>query len=156
MIILGIDPGSRRIGYGVIDKRRSDLILLKAGLLKISSQNDAGALLEIKNQINDIINEFNPGIMAVEKVYFSKNKKTALSVAQARGVIILVGSDRGLKIKELSPNEVKLGVTGYGRSDKIAVSKMVKIILKEPGLRVIDDVSDALAIAITASQNQIS
>ena len=87
----------------------------------------------------------------MEKVYFSKNQKTAMSVAEARGVIILTGLEAGLKVKEFSPNEVKAGITGYGHADKQGVAKMVNLALETPRLKVIDDASDALAIAIFAA-----
>ena len=89
--------------------------------------------------------------MGVERVYFSKNQKTAMSVAEARGVILLAGLEAGIEIKECSPNEVKSGLTGYGLADKRGVAKMVNLALGTPNLKIIDDASDALAIAIFAS-----
>lgn len=149
MIILGIDPGSKRIGYGAIKKSGSALKLIEAGLIKTPKN-----LTEIRLQINSLIKKFKPEILAVEKLYFAKNRKTGLEVAESRGVIVLSALENGLLLHEFTPNEIKAGVTGYGSADKKAVAKMVRLILGEPKLEVIDDVSDALAAAITASNKR--
>ena len=146
MIVLGIDPGSKRIGYGLIEKTGGKLKLIEADLL-VHPKN----LLEIKNQVSFLIEKFSPESLAVEKVFFSKNQKTALEVSEARGVIILSALEKNLPIREFTPNEVKSAVAGYGLASKKAVAKMVRLTLNEPTLKVIDDVSDALAIAITAT-----
>lgn len=151
MIILGIDPGTRRIGYGLIKKDGSALSLVSAGLLSVTATNDADALLEIKMEADRIIRQNKPGLFVIEKLYFSKNQKTALKVAEARGALVLSAMEAGLPIEEFSPNEVKMAVTGYGSADKKAVLKMVRLILKTPSLKVIDDASDALALAIAGS-----
>jgi len=152
MIILGIDPGTRRIGYGVIENGGRKEKFLDAGILKIKSGDDLGALQETKTQIGRLIKKHRPRILAIEKLYFMKNQKTAMAVAEARGAIILSAAEKGLDIREYSPNEIKAAITGYGLADKKAVLKMVKLILDEPSLKVIDDASDALAVAILASQ----
>lgn len=154
MIILGIDPGTRRIGYGVVDNAPSRLKFIEAGLLAIKSKNDLGAIGETKKQIGEIIKKFKPDILSIEKIYFVKNRKTGIKVAEARGVIISSALTAGLKIEEYGPNEVKAALTGYGLADKKAVLKMVKIVLNEPRLRVIDDASDALALAIIAGRKK--
>ncbi|HUZ92684.1 MAG TPA: crossover junction endodeoxyribonuclease RuvC [Candidatus Paceibacterota bacterium] len=151
MIILGVDPGTRRIGYGIIESAGNKAALLDAGILKIESSEDIGALRETKEALGALIKKFKPSILAVEKLYFAKNQKTALAVAQARGVLLLCGAENGLEIREFAPNEVKLGITGYGLADKKAVLKMVRLILGTPRLDVIDDASDALAVAIVAA-----
>ena len=156
MIILGIDPGSRRIGYGLIQKNLNKLKLLSAGILKIKSQNSFEAFGEIKDQMDFLIKKFMPKIMAVEKLYLVRNQKTAMKTAEVRGIIILSATEHRITVKEYSPNEIKAGVTGYGLADKKAVAKMVRAILAEPRLNLIDDATDALAIAILASQKGIS
>lgn len=156
MTILGIDPGSRRIGFGLVRKTKTGLEMLSAGILKIESKNDQDAAKEIKRELSKLISVHQPDFMAIEKLYFVKNQKTALSVAQSRGVIVLVASEQKLPIREFSPNEIKLGVTGYGSADKKAVAKMVKIILKKPDLEIIDDATDALAIAIVGFSKNFS
>ncbi|MBU6500444.1 MAG: crossover junction endodeoxyribonuclease RuvC [Patescibacteria group bacterium] len=148
MIILGIDPGTRRIGYGLVEGTGNKTKFIEAGLLEVRSNEDVAALKETKEQIEKLIKRFRPEAMAIEKLFFMKNQKTAMKVAEARGVAILAAAENGLKILEYSPNEVKAGVTGYGLADKKAVSKMVSLILGESDLKIIDDASDALAIAI--------
>lgn len=157
MIYLGIDPGTRRVGYGLVLKTGNSLRLIDAGILKINSENDIGALLEIKTELSSIISTHCPVAAGIEKLFFSKNQKTALQVAEARGVALVCCAEAGIKILELSPNEVKSGITGFGSADKKAVLKMVRLILKEPSLEVIDDASDALALAIlTAGRAKLS
>ena len=155
MIVLGIDPGTRRIGYGLVEYLEGSVSLIDTGLLTIESKNDSDALGETKEQIKRIFKKFKPAILSIEKLFFMKNRKTAIQVAQARGVIISSAVEHGLEILEFSPNEVKLGITGYGLSDKKAVLKMVRLILREPKLDVIDDASDALAVAIVACRRPL-
>ncbi len=153
MIAIGIDPGTRRVGYGVVSapSRGGAPEFVDAGILAVTAANDADAFEEIRAGIDGLIAKHRPDVVAVEKLFFSKNTKTALAVAQARGVIILAIKARGVPIKEYTPNEVKLGVAGYGMADKKAVLKMVRLILKRPDIDVIDDASDALALAILST-----
>jgi crossover junction endodeoxyribonuclease RuvC len=148
MITLGIDPGTRRIGYGVVDCEGGSTRYLAAGIFKITATEDIAALEETKAEIERLIKEYRPRAVAVEKIFFSKNQKTAIAVAHARGVILLALQEHGIPIREYTPNEVKMGVTGYGLADKKAVLKMVRFILNKRDLKVIDDASDALALAI--------
>ena len=151
MISLGIDPGTRRIGYGIVRNERGVLQFVAAGILKIESSDDPGALVETKREVDILIKKYKPGTVAIEKLYFAKNQKTAIAVAQARGVILLAACESNVPIREYTPNEVKLGVTGYGFADKKAVLKMVRLMLGKQDLKIIDDASDALALAILAS-----
>ena len=150
MIALGIDPGTKRIGYGVVCKNGDTIVFVAAGLLNIKSLDDIGALAETKRGVDGLIKKYNPDVVGIEKLYFAKNQKTAIAVAQARGVILLSLNEKKMPIKEYSPNEVKLSVAGYGFADKKAVLKMVRLILGKHDLKVIDDASDALAMAIVA------
>ena len=155
-ISLGIDPGTRRIGYGVVERKIDGSLAMKdAGILAIRSTDDIGALSETKQGIMAVIKKHRPDVVGIEKLYFAKNQKTALAVAQARGVLLLALHEANLPIREFTPNEIKLGITGYGLSDKQAVLKMVRLILGEHDLRVIDDASDALAGAIMAANNPL-
>jgi crossover junction endodeoxyribonuclease RuvC len=155
MTILGIDPGTRRVGYGVIRREFANVHFVAAGILEIETDtNDIAALSEIKRGMDKLIKKYKPDVLAVERLFFAKNQKTALSVAQARGVILLSACEHNVPVKEYSPNEVKLGVTGYGFTDKKGVLKMVQLILGKPGLKIIDDASDALAIAIMGSNEK--
>lgn len=151
MVILGIDPGTARMGYGVIKKEGGKVFFLDAGILKVKKSEGRHIFLQIKTGLEEIIGKWKPEIMAVEKVYFAKNQKTAMSVAEARGVAIMTGLEAGTEIKEYSPNEIKSGLTGYGHADKRGVAKMVNLALGTPKLKIIDDASDALAIAIFAA-----
>ena len=148
MTILGIDPGTRRIGYGIVKQERAAIQFVTAGILQILEGDDITALTETKQGIDALIKKYQPDALAIEKLFFAKNQKTALAVAQARGVILLAAAECGLSIMEFTPNEIKLGVAGYGFADKKAMLKMVKLTLGLNDLKVIDDASDALAIAI--------
>lgn len=148
MISLGIDPGTRRIGYGIIEKEHADIHFVAAGILEIESVDDISALQEAKRGIDKLTKKYKPDVLAIEKLFFAKNQKTALAVAQARGVVLLAAAECGLTVREFAPNEVKLGIAGYGFADKKAMLKMVRLILGKRDLKIIDDASDALAIAI--------
>ncbi|HUC31314.1 MAG TPA: crossover junction endodeoxyribonuclease RuvC [Candidatus Paceibacterota bacterium] len=155
MIALGIDPGTRRIGYGVVECNGPAIAFVAAGILEIKTDDDVSALEETKKGIDALIKKHRPDVVAVEKIFFAKNTKTALAVAQARGVIMLATKERGVRIKEYTPNEVKSGVAGYGFADKKAVLKMVRLILGKKDLAVIDDASDALALAILSTGDRL-
>ncbi len=156
MTILGIDPGTRRVGYGVIAKSTggNGATFIAADLLPVTAKTDAEALVEIKRAMDALIKKIQPDIVAIEKLFFSKNQTTGIQVAEARGVILLAAAEHGCAIREFTPNEVKLACTGSGASDKKSVAKMVKMSLNIPALNVIDDVTDAIAIALCALQNE--
>jgi len=148
MIILGLDPGTTRLGYGVI-KTGPGIKYVNCGVIEPRTSGRAARLMFLSKKLNGIIDRYQPDCAAVEKLYFSKNKITALAVAEARGVILLTLAEHGVMIKEFAPNEVKKLVAGWGRSDKRGVEKAVKITLGLPrGLRVLDDATDALALAL--------
>lgn len=147
MTVLGIDPGSKRIGYGLIEKEGSKIKFIQAGLLDVKNSPPFN-LKEIEDGLSRLIKKYKPEILAVEKLFFMKNQKTGIEVAQARGVIMLSAVKNKLKIVECAPNEMKSAVTGYGFADKKAVDKMIKLILNKPDLKVIDDAADALALAV--------
>jgi crossover junction endodeoxyribonuclease RuvC len=147
MIVLGIDPGTKRIGYGLVQKRGLHLTCLEAGILEVHALKPELVLQEAQRGLEKVIKKFKPDLLAIERLYFAKNKKTALAVAEARGVVLLSAAEFGLKIVEYAPNAVKLGVAGYGKADKKAVWKMVSLTLGLTG-NILDDASDALALAI--------
>ena len=151
IIVLGIDPGTRRVGFGVISCAGKNPSYIDAGLISPIASAPSAALSEMKTHIDILLEKYTPDLLALEKIFFSKNQKTAIDVAQARGVILLAAGERRIPVLELTPKEVKTGITGYGSADKRAVSKMVKVALKIPSLKVLDDVTDALAIAIVAN-----
>jgi len=156
MIALGIDPGTRRVGYGIVEALAGNNVrLIDAGILDVPGPTDMDAMEQIKKGVDALIKKHKPDVMAVEKLFFSKNQTTGIAVAQARGVILLAAKEKSLKVKEYTPNQVKIGVTGYGSADKKAVLKMVRLILGEPNLDVIDDASDALALAILSTGDRL-
>lgn len=150
MIVLGIDPGTHRMGYGLIAKEGGRLSFLDAGILSVEAKSHGEMLKEIKREIDKLILKFSPDLLAIERLYFSNNQKTAFSVAEARGIILLSAMERGVKVVEYTPSAVKMGLTGYGAADKQAVFKMVCLTLGMTG-KLIDDASDALALAIVGS-----
>lgn len=155
MLILGIDPGSTRVGYGLIKKEKNNLTLIKSGLLKISSKDKIQRLLEIETQFTKIIKSAKPDLVVLEKIFFMKNLKTAIEVAQSRGVLTLIAAKHKISLLELAPSEIKISVAGYGQADKKTVAKMVAINLKLKIKKIKgpDDVTDAIAAAIAGANN---
>ncbi|TSA44579.1 crossover junction endodeoxyribonuclease RuvC [bacterium] len=152
MIILGIDPGNVRTGYGLIEKSGGKLTYVESGLLKIPPRADSGKqLLALENDLKKLIKKMSPRVVGLEKIFLGKNKKTGIFVAQARGLILKILAENESELIELSPPSVKLAVSGDGRADKRAVAKMVGLFLNIKTLGLLDDETDALAIAIAAS-----
>jgi crossover junction endodeoxyribonuclease RuvC len=153
--VLGIDPGTTRIGYGLIEKTGMTLQYIESGLLPVSpiGRDDAERLVDLQDRLARLIKRLRPDIIGVEKLFFTKNKKTAMRVSEARGVILKTAAESGAQIIEVSPAEAKIAVTGNGRAEKKAVAKMTDLILKIPPRKVVDDVTDALAIAVAASSS---
>lgn len=150
MIILGIDPGTARIGYSIIDKVNDKAGLITYGCLELKNRNHIDRLKIISKLISELVLKYSPKILAIEKLFFTKNIKTALSVSEARGVIINCASSLNLNVLEFTPLEVKTAITGYGKSEKYQVQKMVMNILKLKKTPKPDDAADAIAIALTA------
>lgn len=150
MKILGIDPGSTRVGYGLIEKKKNNLKFLRAGLLKIKSRDKNQRLLDLEISFSRLLKKEKPNLVALEKLFFVKNLKTALEVSQSRGVLVLTILKNKLPLIEISPSEAKLMVSGDGRASKKAVAKMVGYFLKINTAKQIDDITDALALAIAA------
>lgn len=151
MIILGIDPGYGIVGFGVlkIEKDNKRLKLLDYGAITTPSDIPFCKRLDlIFKELTKIIERIKPDVMVVEKLFFRNNQKTAIDVAQARGVIVLAGAICFLKIEEFTPLQVKVAVTGYGRSKKPQIMQNVKEILKLDSLPKPDDAADAVALTI--------
>lgn len=148
MVILGIDPGYATVGYGVIKKEGSKISAVAFGVIKTGAKvSFPKRLLEIAGGIDEIIKKYKPEAVAIEKLFFFKNQKTAIDVGQARGATVLKVAEHNLPLREFTPLEVKQALTGYGRADKRQMQEMVKVIF---GLKTIpkpDDAADALAIA---------
>jgi len=148
MIILGIDPGSHLVGYGVLEKENKEIRYVAHGSISIKEKDDGLRLVILKKELDRIIEKYKPQIAGVEKIFFFKNQKTIIGVAQSRGIILHSLAQKNIKIFEFTPLEVKGSVSSYGRTDKKGVQKMVKLILSLKEIPEPDDASDALAIAI--------
>lgn len=151
MKILGIDPGSVSMGYAIIEERGGQLQALHYGTTAIKARELVDKLPLLQSAINKLVRTYKPDLVGIEKLFFAKNKKTALEVAQARGAILLSLLEHKLPILEFTPAQVKVAVTSYGSSDKVMVAKMVSKILRIDDLDADDNASDALAIAITTA-----
>lgn len=154
MVILGIDPGTATVGYGLIKTNQSKVEVIDYGCIQTSSLlKPAERLKKIYTELTKLIKKYRPEIMAVEDLFFFKNLKTAIKVSQARGVILLAGANNNVPVYEFTPLQVKQALTGYGRAEKIQMQKMVKLIFNLKEIPKPDDAADALAIAFCASNN---
>ena len=148
MIILGIDPGTGICGFGVIDDRKA----LDFGVIATPAHTPLpDRLLDIYESMHEIIKLNQPDVVSIEKLFFSKNITTGISVAEARGIVILVCRQHNLPIYEYTPNEIKKSLTGYGSADKKQMQEMVRLHLGLEQAPQPDDAADALAAAITHS-----
>lgn len=148
-LILGIDPGTAILGYGLVMQTGNQLNLIEKGCVttKAGTKLDQ-RLYIIHDQLSALIEKYQPDEIAVEEIFFSKNVKTAISVAQARGVVLLTAAKAKIETFDYKPNQIKLAIAGYGAADKKQVQEMVRRILKMPEIIKPDDVADAVAIAI--------
>ena len=150
MRIIGIDPGTGILGFGVIDVDGQKARLVDAGVIRTPVKEDDAVRLEtIYQELTDIIVQTKPNIMSVEKLFFARNVTTAMTVSQARGVVLLCARLAGLEIFEYTPMQIKQSVTGYGKADKKQMQEMVRILLKLKDVPKPDDAADALAAALT-------
>jgi crossover junction endodeoxyribonuclease RuvC len=155
MIVLGIDPGTAALGWGVIDRSGGALRLVDVGCLETSpSLGLPDRLLAIHRFLGETIARHDPQIIAVERLFFSRNAQTAFAVGQARGVVLLAAAEAGRTVREATPNEVKMAVTGSGSADKEQVGKMVAVVLGLGAVPRPDDAADALAVAIWAANSE--
>lgn len=153
MIILGIDPGSAIVGYGII-KKQNKLELIDYGCIRTNiNLTTAERLKEIDEQLAKLIRQHKPQIAAVEDIFFFKNLKTVIKVSQARGVILARAAKMKIQIEEYTPLQVKQAVSSYGRADKKQVQKMVKLLLNLKEIPKPDDAADALATAICCAHS---
>lgn len=149
MRIIGIDPGTGILGFGVIEVSSGKNLLVDAGVIRTPvKEDDAVRLQTIFEELSDIIADTRPTEMAVEKLFFAQNVTTAMTVAQARGVVLLAGQQAGLKISEYTPLQIKQALTGYGRAEKKQMQEMVRVLLGLPEIPKPDDCADALAAAL--------
>lgn len=150
MRIIGIDPGTGILGFGVIDVSSGKVQLVDAGVIRTPVKEDDAVRLEtIFQELTDIIVATKPQVMAVEKLFFIRNVTTAMTVSQARGVVLLAARLNGLEIFEYTPLQIKQAITGYGKADKKQMQEMVRVLLKLKEIPKPDDAADALAAALT-------
>ena len=153
MRIIGIDPGTGILGFGVIEvNARGNPKMITAGVITTPAHTPLeDRLIEIFDGLTEIIAETNPEVMSIEKLFFAQNVTTAISVSHARGVAMLTGKQAGLEIAEYTPLQIKQTLTGYGRASKKQMQEMVKLQLGLNNMPKPDDVADGLAAAITHS-----
>lgn len=154
MRILGIDPGTGILGFGIIEAAKGKVQLVDGGVIRTPvKEDDAVRLQTIFEELTDIIAETKPHVMSVEKLFFARNVTTAMTVAQARGVVLLCGKQAGMEIFEYTPMQIKQAITGYGKADKKQMQEMVRILLGLAEVPKPDDAADAIAAAITHAQS---
>jgi crossover junction endodeoxyribonuclease RuvC len=150
MLILGLDPGIGRTGWGIIAVDRGEITAQKYGCIETTQKLSLAERLKVLYEtLVDILQAEKPDALAIEELFFNTNVTTAMSVGQARGVVFLAAAQKGISLAVYTPLQVKIAVTGYGRADKKQVGSMVKALLKLQNIPKPDDTADALAIAIT-------
>ncbi|MCH5201783.1 MAG: crossover junction endodeoxyribonuclease RuvC [Oscillospiraceae bacterium] len=154
MVVLGIDPGYAIVGYGAINYRNNAYTPVSFGAIITEADLDFSRRLEIiYEDLVEVIKRTKPDAMSIERLYFQTNQKTAIMVAEARGVILLAAQRMGVPVYEYTPLQVKTAVTGYGKAKKPQVMEMTRRLLKLKETPKPDDTADALAIAITHTQS---
>lgn len=155
MRILGIDPGTGILGFGVIDvDAKGSAKLVDGGVIRTPvKQADSERLHTIYDELGEVIKATSPTVMAVEKLFFSQNVTTAMSVSQARGVVLLLGRQHELELHEYTPQQIKLALTGYGKADKKQMQEMVRMTLNLKEVPKPDDCADAIAAALCCAQS---
>ena len=153
MLILGIDPGMAIVGYSLLNTEGDTLELVSSGSIQTKSdKKDSQRLLEIFEDMCTIIEKFKPDVASIEKLFYFKNQKTIIPVAEARGVIVMALEKYGIRIYEFTPLEIKQNLTGFGRADKKEVERMVKITLNQKDLPKLDDTVDYIAMGICCAR----
>ena len=154
MIILGIDPGYALAGWGIIKKEGQKLALVKYGCFATPKHMPHAERLKfLSDNLHKVIRKYKPEVLAIEELFFFKNLKTAIKVAEAKGVILATAINFKLRIEEFTPLQIKQAVVGYGRADKNQVGQMVKLILNLKTIPQPDDAADAVAVAITCANS---
>lgn len=149
MKIIGIDPGVAITGFAVLEESGSNYQYISSGCIRTAKNLPTGERLRaIYEAVNEVVKDHQPNVLAIEKLFFSKNVRTAFQVGEARGVIILAATNANLEIFEYTPLQVKQAVAGYGKAEKGQVQKMVQMLLKLSQLPRVDDEADAMAVAL--------
>ncbi|MBN1899073.1 MAG: crossover junction endodeoxyribonuclease RuvC [Spirochaetes bacterium] len=148
MTVLGIDPGIAIVGYALLKVNKDQILTLRYGVIKTQKEELPGRIKKINSALQDIIHEFKPSQASIEKIYFNKNTKTAIDVAEVRGSIILTAMNHNISVFDYTPLQVKQAIAGYGKASKHQIQEMVKIILRLKETPCPDDAADALACAL--------
>ena len=149
MRILGIDPGFAITGFSIIEYKGNHFTLIDSGaILTKAGESFPDRLVKIYDDMQNIIDTYKPEVLSIEELFFNTNTTTAINVAQARGIVLVVARKNNVPIYEYTPLQIKQAVTGYGRADKMQVQRMVKMILNSEKLPKLDDITDSMAIAI--------
>jgi len=157
MVILGIDPGFATVGFGVISSERGRTALIRCGAITTPAGLPLSRrLVRIAEDMETLIGQFRPAVMAVEQLFFNTNVTTGIGVAQARGVILLTAEKMGLSVFEYTPSQVKQAVVGYGKAEKRQMMEMTKKLLCMPVAPRPDDAADALAVALCHARSVTS
>lgn len=153
---MGIDPGYGRLGFGLILSDGRNNKIIKAGLIATTLQKCwEDRLYEIAAEVETILKKHKPDCVILEKIFFSRNQKTALKISEIKGVILYLAKKHKTPVLEFSPNELKLGITGYGLADKKQVQYAVEMFFKNEKIAKIDDVFDALALALLGASRLV-
>ncbi len=154
--IMGIDPGIAIVGFGFIDKNGSKLTPVQYGCIQTEAYTpEEERLLHVYEGMVQLIEKYEPQMIAFEKLFFNRNVTTAMSVSQARGVAILAAAQKGLPIAEYTPMQVKQAIVGYGKAEKRQVQEMVRMFLNLQKVPKPDDVADALAVAVCHAHSYV-
>ena len=155
MIVLGIDPGTASLGYGIVERTGATLRSVDYGVISTSPDLPLPErLLAVHRGVTDLVELHRPAVLGVERLFFGTNAQTALGVGQARGVVLLAAAQHGIPVREATPNEVKSAISGYGAADKGQVQRMVRLVLGLSELPSPDDAADALAMAIWVANTE--
>lgn len=150
MRILGIDPGIGRAGWGIVEAKGGKVEVIDYGCIETPKEHPLEQRIEtLYDTLSKIIAAHNPGALAIESLFFNTNVTTAITVGQARGVVLLAAAQNKMSVTSYSPQQVKIGITGYGKADKQQIGQMIKLVLKLKAIPKPDDTADALAIAVT-------
>jgi crossover junction endodeoxyribonuclease RuvC len=150
MIVIGIDPGLARLGYGVIEVAEGDIRMVCYGCIETSGKNLRASerLLKIYTAVEELLEQYQPSHVSLEKLFFAKNISSAMGVSEVRGIVLLAAEQRAIPVTEYTPNQVKQAITGSGRADKRQMQEMIKRLLRLKEIPHPDDAADALSIAL--------
>ncbi len=153
MIALGIDPGTTRIGFGIIKNDRNRLSCIAYGIISNPGKDKFADYVATEKNLSELIAKYQPDVAGIEKLFFFKNQKTVMAVSEMRGILMLTLAKNKIPVQEFTPPQVKQNISAYGKADKAQVQRMVKMLLgiKEPIAP--DDAADALALAICCAHN---